>query len=145
MQTADSTKKATLLSYFPERIQVALSHYAAELNLPPESLVQLGIGYFLESADINAGMIDQALPEPHQGILAHFPKAMQEGIEQYATEYEFPPEAVVELAVTFLLDPDASSFEECQVGLQREQVHLLHLYRQSHQAKAASRTVPSRT
>jgi hypothetical protein len=46
MQTADSTTKATLLSYFPERIQIALSHYAAELNLPPETLVQLGIGYF---------------------------------------------------------------------------------------------------
>jgi len=137
MQTADSTTKATLLSHFPERIQVALSHYAAELNLPPESLVQLGIGYFLESADIDAGVIDQALPEPHQGILANFPKAMQKGIEQYATEYEFPPEAVVELAVTFLLDPDASSFEECQVGVQREQVHLLQHYRQDHQAEAA--------
>jgi hypothetical protein len=62
---------------------------------------------------------------------------MQKGIEQYATEYEFPPEAVVELAVTFLLDPDASSFEDCQVGVQREQVHLLQQYRQDHQAEAA--------
>ena len=33
MQTADSTTKATLLSYFPKQIQVALSAYAAELNL----------------------------------------------------------------------------------------------------------------
>lgn len=62
---------------------------------------------------------------------------MQKGIEQYATEYEFPPEFVVEMAVTFLLDPDASSFEDCQVGVQREQVHLLQQYRENYQAKAA--------
>ena len=46
-----------------------------------EALVQLAIGYFLESADIDAGVNDQALPELHQGILAHFPKAMQKGID----------------------------------------------------------------
>lgn len=137
MQTADPTTKATLLSYFPERIQIALRHYAAALNLPLEILVHLGISYFLESADIDAGVNDQALPEPHQGILAYFPKAMQKGIEQYATEYDFPPDAVVELVVTFLLDPDASSFEDCQVGVRREQVHLLQQYRQNHQVKAA--------
>lgn len=137
MQTADSTTKATLLSSFPERIQIALSHYVAELNLPPESLVQLGIGYFLEAANIDAGMHDQALPELQQSLLAHFPKAMQKGIEQYAAEYEFPPEAVVELAVTFLLDPDASSFDDCQVSLQRELIYLLQQYHQEHQAEVA--------
>jgi hypothetical protein len=137
MQTADATIKATLLSYFPERVQIALNNYAAELNLPPDSLVQLGISYFLESADIDAGMHDQALSASHQDILAHFPKVMQKGIEQYATEYEFPPEAVVELAVTFLLDPDASGFEDCQIGIQREQVHLLQQYRQNHRAEVA--------
>lgn len=139
MQTADSTTKATLLSYFPERIQVALSAYSAELNLPPETLVRLGIGYFLESAEIDAGINDQELPDSqsNKGVLAHLPVAMQKGIVQYAAEYDFPPEAVVELAVTFLLDPDASSFEDCQVGVQREQVTLLQHYHQNHQTKAA--------
>jgi hypothetical protein len=89
MQTADSTTKATLLSYFPERIQIALSHYAAELNLPPETLVQLGIGYFLEAADIDAGVNDQALPEPHQGILAHFPKRCKKALNSMRLSMSF--------------------------------------------------------
>ncbi|PZV08721.1 MAG: hypothetical protein DCF22_19700 [Leptolyngbya sp.] len=139
MQTADSTTKATLLSYFPERIQAALSAYASELNLSPEALVQLGIGSFLESAEISAGMNDQDLPDDlmSQGVLAHLSNSMQKGIEQYATEYEFPPAAVVELAVTFLLDPDASNFEDCQVDIRREQTHLLQQYRSDRKAEAA--------
>jgi hypothetical protein len=116
MPTADSTTKAKLLSYFPERIQAVLSAYASEINLPPETLVQLGIGYFLKSAEISAGMNEPDLPDspPNQGVLTHLPILMQKGIEQYTAENEFPPEFVAELAVTFLLDPDASSFENCQ-------------------------------
>ena len=139
MQTADSTTKATLLSYFPQRIQAALSAYASELNLSPETLVQLGIGSFLESAEISVGMNDQDLPDElmSQGILAHLSNSMQKGVGQYAAEYEFPPESVVELAVTFLLDPDASSFEDCQVDIRREQAHLLQQYRSDRKAEAA--------
>ncbi len=73
----------------------------------------------------------------NQSILAHLPHSIQQGIKQYATEYEFPPEFVVELAITFLLDPDASSFEDCQVGVQREQVYLLRQYRDDHYTEAA--------
>ncbi|MBD2023797.1 hypothetical protein [Leptolyngbya sp. FACHB-711] len=139
MQTADSTQKATLLSYFPERIQAALKAYAAEVALSPEAVVELAIGYFLESADINVDTGDQDAPSipSHQTVLAHLPLPLQKGIEQYAAEIEFPPEAVVELAVTFLLDPDATSFEDCQIGVQREQVYLLQQYREAHQAEAA--------
>lgn len=139
MQTADSTTKATLLDYFPERIQAALRAYGDEVELPPESVVQIAINYFLELADIKIGVKNQTPSNilPNQNVLAHLPDSMQKGIEQYATEYEFPPEFVVEMAVTFLLDPDASSFEDCQVGIQREQVHLLWQYRESYQAKAA--------
>ena len=139
MQTADSTTKATLLSYFPQRIQAALGIYASEINLSPEILVQLGIGSFLESAEISADMNDQNLPDglTNQGILAHLPNSMQKGIEQYAAEYEFPPESVVELAVTFLLDPDASSFEDCCVDVGREQIHLFQQYRSDRKAEAA--------
>lgn len=139
MQTADSTTKATLLSYFPEQIQAVLRAYGDEINLPPESVVQLAISYFLESAEIKVGMNDTDSPDglPNQGILAHLPNSRQKGIEKYAAEYDFPPEFVVEMAVTFLLNPDASSFEDCQVGVQREQVHLLQQYRKEHQAEAA--------
>ena len=139
MQTADSTTKATILSYFPERIQAALRAYAAEMNLLPESMVQLALGYFLESAEIGVGMNDQDLPDvlPNQNILARLPNLMQKGIDQYATEYEFPPEFVVDMAVTFLLDPDASNFEDCQVGIQKEQVHLLQRYHRNRQDEAA--------
>ena len=139
MQTADLTTKATLISYFPERIQAALSAYASELNLSPETLVQLGIGSFLESAEISAGVNEQDLPDDltNQGILAHLPSSMQKGIEQYAAEYEFPPESVVELAVTFLLDPDASSFEDCHIDIGREQTQLLQQYYGDRKAEAA--------
>ncbi|WP_416672103.1 hypothetical protein [Egbenema bharatensis] len=143
MQTADSTTSPTMLSYFPERIQSALKAYAFEMNLSPEVVVQLAIGYFLESADINTtistGMNDQdSLTHlPDHDVLAYLPLSLQKGIEQYATECEFPSEFVVELAVTFLLDPDASSFEDCQVNIQSDQVRLLQQYRQSHQTEAA--------
>jgi hypothetical protein len=139
MHTADSTTKATILSHFPERIQAALRAYGVETNLSPESVVKLAISYFLESADLNVDLSDQGPPNvlPNQNLLAHLPYAMQKGIEQYAAEYEFPAEFVVELAVTFLLDPDASSFEDCQVGVQKEQIHLLQQYRRNHQAEAA--------
>ncbi len=139
MQTADSTTQATILSYFPERIQVALKDYGTEIDLPPEAVVQSAIGYFLESADIIIRVNDENSlnSSQNQGILAHLPSSMQKGVEQYATEYEFPPEFVIEMAVTFLLDPDASSFEDCQVGVKREQVYLLQQYRKSHQSEAA--------
>jgi len=139
MQTADSTTNPTLLSYFPERIQAALRAYGAEVSLPPESVVQFAIGYFLEAADIKVSPNGQEIPNslPTQGVLAHLPNSLQNGIEQYATKYEFPADYVVELAVTFILDPDASGFEDCQVGVQREQVHLLQQYRENSLAQAA--------
>lgn len=139
MQTADSTTNSTLLSYFPERIQAAIRAYGAEVSLSPEAVVQFAIGYFLESADIKVGPNGQEAPNshPNQGILAYLPNSLQKGIEQYATEYEFPADYVVELAVTFILDPDASGFEDCQVGVQREQVYLLQQYRENSQAQAA--------
>lgn len=139
MQTADSTTKATLISYFPEKIQAALSGYATEINLSPENVVQLGIGYFLESAEINVVTNDQTPPDDvlSQGILIHLSNSMQKGIKQYAAEYDFSPESVIELAVTFLLDPDASSFEDCQVSIRREQTRLLQQYRSDLNVEAA--------
>lgn len=139
MQTADLTTNAKILSYFPEHIQAALRAYGSEINRSPQSVVQLAICYFLESADITVASNDQDSPNglPGQSILVHLPNSMQKGIEHYAAEYEFPPEFVVELAVTFLLDPNASSFEDCQVNVQREQVHLLQQYLNDQRSEAA--------
>lgn len=139
MQTTNATNQVTLLGYLPERIQSALQAYGVETNLAPESVVKLAIRYFLESASISVSLDDKDPVDvsPNQNILAQLPHSIQQGIEQYATKYEFPPEFVVELAITFLLDPDASSFEDCQVGVQREQVYLLRQYRNDHQAEAA--------
>lgn len=140
MQTADLTTKATLLSYFPERIQAALQAYASAVELSPEAVVQLAIAYLLETADIELKPADsngQGSPATEQSILAYLPLSLQRGIEQYATETGFPPEFVVELAVTFLLDPDASSFEDCQVSVQREQVYWLQQYCEIKRTKAA--------
>lgn len=139
MQTTDSINQVTLLGYLPERIQSAFQAYEVETNLAPESVVKLAIRYFLESASINVGLDDKDPTDvpTNQGILTHLPHSVQQGIKQYATEYELPPEFVVELAITFLLDPDASSFEDCQVGVQREQVYLLRQYRDDNHAEAA--------
>ena len=140
MQTADLTTKATLLSYFPERIQAALQTYASAVDISPEAVVQLAIAYLLETADIELGQTDsngQGSPATEQSILAFLPLSLQRGIEQYAREAEFPPEFVIELAVTFLLDPDASNFEDCQVSVQKEQVYWLQQYRERKQTKAA--------
>jgi hypothetical protein len=139
MPVADSTTHLTLLNHFPEHIRSALKAYASATNFSPEMVVQLAIGYFLESADITIGMNSQDCSSSlsSRGVLSYLPPSLQKGIEQYATEYEFPPEFVVELAVTFLLDPDASSFEDCQVGIRREQVHLLQQYCKAHQFEAA--------
>lgn len=139
MQTTNATNQVTLLGYLPKHIQSALQAYGVETNLAPESVVKLAIRYFLESASISVSLDDQdpVGMSPNQNILAHLPHSIQQGIEQYAIEYEFPPEFVVELAITFLLDPDASSFEDCQVSVQREQVYLIRQYRNDHQAEAA--------
>jgi hypothetical protein len=139
MHSADTTTHKTILNYFPERIQNALEGYAAEIELPPEALVQLGIGYFLETADIAVAIDDEdsSSMSSDQDMLSCLPASLREGIEKYATEYEFPPEFVVEMAVTFLLDPDASSFDDCQVSVQKEQVGLLQNYREAHEAEAA--------
>lgn len=138
MQTTDSIT-TTILNHFPERIQVALRAYGTEVNLLPEMVVQFAIAYFLDSADIEPGSSDQAVQSTSHpsSWLTHLPGSLQPGIEQYAKDYGCPPEFVVELAVTFFLDPDASSFADCQVGVQREQVHLLQQYRHDRQAKAA--------
>lgn len=139
MHSADTTTHTTILDYFPERIQGALEAYAAEIDLLPEALVQLGIGYFLEIADIAVAIDDEDLPgmSSEQGMLSCLPTSLREGIEQYSAEYEFPPEFVVEMAVTFLLDPDASSFDDCQVSVQKEQIGLLQHYREAHEEEAA--------
>ncbi|MBW4651657.1 MAG: hypothetical protein KME20_01125 [Kaiparowitsia implicata GSE-PSE-MK54-09C] len=142
MQTADLTTQATLLSYFPERVQAALQAYASAGDLAPETVVHLAIAYLLETADVELKPADSntngpGAPVGEQSILTYLPLPLQRGIEQYATEAEFPPEFVVELAVTFLLDPDASSFEDCQVSVQKKQVYWLQQYCALQQAKAA--------
>jgi hypothetical protein len=94
-------------------------------------IVKAAIDYFLESAEINVCSNDLAASDsfsdllPHQNVVAHLPASLQKAIQQHATQYDFPPEFVVEMAITFLLDPDASSFEDCQTGIQREQVYWL--------------------
>jgi len=72
-----------------------------------------------------------------KGVWKYLYRAVDKNSCDTTAEVEFPPESVVKLAVTFLLDPDAISFEGCQVGVQREQVYLLQQYRKAHQAKAA--------
>ncbi|NES21105.1 MAG: hypothetical protein F6K41_19790 [Symploca sp. SIO3E6] len=48
-------------------------------------------------------------------------------IEKYAAEDELPPEFVVDLVIAHFLDPDSMTFDDCQTGLQQDQLALLRL------------------
>ncbi|NER24362.1 MAG: hypothetical protein F6J86_40920 [Symploca sp. SIO1B1] len=60
-------------------------------------------------------------------ILDELPAALRIEIENYAAEDELPPEFVVELAIAHFLDPDSMTFDDCQTGLQQDQLALLRL------------------
>lgn len=100
--------------------------------------MQLVISYLLESADISVGIDDQDLlnVSSKQGLLVLLPLSLQKGVEQHMIEYEFPLAFVAEMAVAFLLDPDTSSFEDCQIGVQTDRV-CLQQHREAHQSEAA--------
>lgn len=67
----------------------------------------------------------------------HTEAALHTAIERYAVETGMPPEVVIELVVAYLLDADAVTFDDCNVGVQRELLERLQRYAALRQISAA--------
>lgn len=53
-------------------------------------------------------------PEAAQLILSTLPENIQLGLRAYASEIEFPIEAVIEMAIAGFLDQDSMNFGDCK-------------------------------
>lgn len=119
----------------PQGVQSAIVGYANATDLSPAAVIEFAIVQFL---DLNL----QTLNREHDAaeansILSDLPSSIRAAIEQYATENEMPAEFVVELAIAHFLDPDSVTFDDCQVGVQRDRVALLKLHHEARQTTAA--------
>jgi predicted transcriptional regulator len=105
---------------FSASIQAAIAQYADASHLTPETVIEVALAHFLE---LDTASLTEA--------------SLETAIERYAAAAEMPPEFVVELAIVHFLDPDAVTFEDCQVGMQREQLEMLKQYRDVRRTAAA--------
>lgn len=123
MVASNLNTQIRLFESLPHRIQSALVAYANAAQLSPAAVVEAALALFLELDDRSRQGMQSAFIEG--SILAELPGSMQAAIAHYAQANEMPPEFVLELAIVHSLDPDAVTFDDCQVGVQREQVALL--------------------
>jgi len=122
------------LAWLPQSIRSTIATYADAADLPPQSVVEFAIASFLQ-LDTDSTQVE-ALAEPSDR-LADLPTHLQNRLHQYAEFYDMPIEFVVELAIAFFIDPDAVTFDDCQVGIRRNQVEQLKLNRDLLQISAA--------
>jgi hypothetical protein len=124
-----------IFSSFPQGVQFAIVGYANAANLSPAAVIEFAMIQFL---DLNFQTLSrESDASEDSSFLAGLPSSMQTAVEQYAMKNEMPAEFVVELAIAHFLDPDSVTFDDCQVGVQRDRVELLRLYRAARQATAA--------
>jgi hypothetical protein len=135
MLTANLNTQIRLFESFPRQVQVAIVAYANAAKLPPATVIEFVLTHFLELDPRTIGELQSTIEE--DSILAELPAFLQVGIAQYAIENEMPPEFVVELAIAHFLDSDSVTFDDCQVGVQRDRVELLKLHRGTEQVRAA--------
>ena len=124
-----------IFNSLPQGVQSAIVGYANAADLSPAVVIEFAIAQFL---DLNF----QTLSREHDAtgdssILADLPSSIRAAIEQYAIENEMAAEFVVELAIAHFLDPDSVTFDDCQVGVQRDRVELLKLHHEARQTTAA--------
>ncbi len=63
-------------------------------------------------------------PSTQSRIFDSFPERVQSAIIAYANEAELSLDAVITFAIAHFLDPDSVTFDDCLIGLQRDQVEL---------------------
>lgn len=108
-----------ILNTLPVPIQMTLQAYAKASHLVPQAVIEFALMDFL---DLDRVDLDEA--------------ALQAAIERYQDESGMPSEVVIELAIAHFLDPDSVTFEDCQPGLQREQVDRLKHYHEAQRSVA---------
>lgn len=135
MSTSKTNTQARIFDSLPERVQIAISAYASAVDLSTDAVIQFAIAHFLELEDSSS---DTRPNHPTtDNILDDLPAVLQREIKRHGVEQEMPPEFVVELAVAHFLDPDSVTFDDCQVGLQRDRVELLRQQKRARQVAAA--------
>lgn len=126
MSLADIDTQVRLFESLPRRIQSALIGYANAAKLPPFAVVEFTLIYFLDLYAIaNHQQAESDTLTDGDSILAALPSYIREAIADYSERNKMPNEFVVELAIAHFLDPDSVTFDDCQVGLQRERIDQL--------------------
>jgi len=137
MTMSEPALKNRLLQSLPQPVQETLVAYGKATNLSPQAVVEFAIIHFLDLED----HLPEDYPQQQNGddsVLAGLPSFLRHQVEAYAqADPQMPPEFVIELALVFLQDPDAITFDECYPGLRRGAVELLQAYRSKYQAHAA--------
>lgn len=135
MPTSDPGTKSRIFDSLPSRVQSVLVAYVDEAKIPLDAVIEFAITHFLELEPVP---LDDRQSHAEDGsILADLPASLRSEIKDYAESNEIPPEFVVELALVHFLAPDSVTFDDCQVGVQRERVELLKLHHDTRQATAA--------
>jgi hypothetical protein len=126
MVASNLNTQIRLFESLPHRIQSAIVAYANVAELSPAAVVEAALGLFLEPDSSTVEASPTAMAEG--SILAELPLSTQAAIAHYANANQMPPEFVLELAIAHFLDPDAVTFDDCQLGVQREQIQRLKQY-----------------
>lgn len=143
MLTSNFNTQSRIFDSLPERVQEAIAAYADAADILPDAMIQFAIAHFLELEYIPP---DTKKNPPKTGnVLDDLPGSLRHEIRNYAVEQEMPPEFVVELAfakrlqrrIAHFLDPDSVTFDDCQVGLQRDRIELLRHQQQVQQQAVA--------
>jgi hypothetical protein len=133
--TSNFNTQSQIFASLPEQVQEAIAAYADAADLSPDAVIQFAIAHFLELEYISPDT-KQNLPKTGN-VLDDLPGSLRHEVRNYAVEQEMPPEFVVELAIAHFLDPDCVTFDDCQVGLQRDRIELLRHQKQVQQQAAA--------
>lgn len=124
-----------LFNSLPQRVQSAIVGYANAADLSPAAVIEFGLIQFLD-LDYQ-GFVREQDAVKDSSILADLPVPIRAAVEQYAIENEMPAEFVVELAIAHFLDPDSVTFDDCQIGVDRDRVELLKLHHKARLSTAA--------
>ena len=124
-----------IFNALPQGVQSAIVGYANAADLSPAAVIEFAMIQFL---DLNFQTLSREQDASEDSsFLAGLPASIRTAVEQYAIKNEMPAEFVVELAIAHFLDPDSVTFNDCQVGVQRDRVELLRLHHNARQATAA--------
>ena len=111
----DAKPQSRILDSCPEQVKSVVLTYAHEAGLSSHVVVQLMMAQFLEldafELEHPQNLIDDI------SLLSELPTVLQTHIRHYAEEVEMPPEFVIALAITHFIDPDAVTFDDCQLSI----------------------------